>query len=283
MISIVKIGGGENVARNNILDDVAQLILEGHRIVIVHGASGEIQRLGEFLGRPPKYITSPSGMRSRYTDKEALQVALMAFSAVNKDIVAHLCRKSIRAVGLSGMDGWGVTGHRKQALRAFDNGHVRIIRDDWSARISSVNPSLIRCLLDNGFTPVISPPALDHLDGPVNVDADRLAAAIAVALLPSHLFLLTNVPGLLEDKADPSSLIQCVAEKDIERALQLAEGRMKLKVLAAHEAVQGGVSQVVIADSRKVRPVRSAIDSYGTTFAGSRSVKSANGPSGGAS
>lgn len=277
MIDIIKIGGGENIGMVNILDDVADLVLQGHRFVIVHGASHRIGRLSERLGRPPAYFTSPSGMRSRYTDRATLEILLMAFSAVNKEIVAHLRLKTIRAVGLSGMDGGMVTGLRKQALRASQDGRIKIIRDDHSARIAAVDPGLIKCLVESGFVPVISPPALDPVDGPVNVDADRLAAAIAAALLPSRLLLLTDVPGLLRDKTDPASLVPRVAEGDVETALQLAEGRMKLKVLAAHEAAQRGVSHVAIADSRKPRPILSAIAEPGTVFSGPATGRSSSG------
>ena len=266
MIDVIKIGGNENVGMSNILDDVAELVGQGRRVVVVHGASHRIARLG---GRPPRYFISPSGLRSRYTDRDTLDVLLMAFSAVNKEIVAHLRRKSIRAVGLSGMDGGLVSGVRKQALRASQYGQVSIIRDDYSARIAAVDPALVNCLVGNGFVPVISPPAFDAAEGPVNVDADRLAASIAAALLPSRLFLLTDVPGLLRDRADPSSLVRQVTAADIEDALQLAEGRMKLKVLAAHEAARRGVAPVVIADSRRPRPVLSAIAAPGTVFSGS--------------
>lgn len=266
MIETVKIGGGRNVDAANILDDVAELILEGHTVVIVHGASEEIRRLGERLALPSRYITSPSGMRSRHTDKTALEVALMAFSRVNKEIVTYLHRKSVCAVGLTGIDGGMVTGRRKQALRALDGDRVRIVRDDYSAKITRVNSSLIRCLVEGGFTPVISPPAWDPFDGPVNVDADRLAGAIAAALVPSRLLLLTNVPGLLRDQTDPSSLVQRVSLEDIEDALQIAAGRMKLKVLAAREAMIGGVSEVVIANSQNLRPVHAALAYSGTVF-----------------
>ena len=269
MIDVIKIGGNENVGMSSILDDVAELVGQGRRVVVVHGASHRIARLGERLGRPPRYFISPSGLRSRYTDRDTLDVLLMAFSAVNKEIVAHLRRKSIRAVGLSGMDGGLVSGVRKQALRASQHGRVSIIRDDYSARIAAVDPALVNCLVGNGFVPVISPPAFDATEGPVNVDADRLAASIAAALLPSRLFLLTDVPGLLRDRADPSSLVRQVTAADIEDALQLAEGRMKLKVLAAHEAARRGVAPVVIADSRRPRPVLSAIAAPGTVFSGS--------------
>src|SRR5690242_6006256 len=99
-------------------------------------------------------------------------------------------------------------------------------------------------------------------EGPLNVDADRLAAALAVALDATWLIILSNVPGLLRDRHDPTTLIP-VAPPDSE---SLAQGRMAVKVRAAAEAHRNGVPHVVLADGRVDSPIRSACAGKGTTF-----------------
>ncbi len=269
MIYLIKIGGGKGVDIGSILQDAADLIQAGERVVIVHGASHEIKMLSERLGQPEKFFTSPVGIRSRYTDPAVLEVTLMAFDRVNREIVSQLRHLGVPALGLSAMDGGLVEGKRKTALRSLQDGRVHLIRDDHSARISHVNPAHLLAFLDQGLTPVISPPAFDLQDGPVNVDADRLAAAICAHITPSFLFLMTNVAGLQRDKDDPTSLITSFDADQFEEALAMAHGRMRLKVLAAQEALAGGVEKVIIANGNITKPIHKALAGHGTTFTAS--------------
>jgi len=147
-----------------------------------------------------------------------------------------------------------------------------IVRDDLSGRITGVNGDLLRRLLDGGHVPVVCPPALDPERGPVNVDGDRLAAALAVAVAADRLLLLTNVPGLLRDPGDPASLVEEVAPESMEEADQMAHGRMKLKLIASREALAGGVPQVVIADGRRPDAVRAALAGAGTVLRARRAA-----------
>ena len=263
---VIKIGGGKNVAVNNILSDVANIVAKNKRVVIVHGASHEIHCLGQRLGIRDKKITSPSGMVSRYTDPEVLEVALMAFDRVNRSIVSKLFELGVCAAGFAAMDGKTTLGKRKKAIRSVVDNRVSIIRNEYSASIKKVDTNLIETILNKGITPVISPPAWDAEDGPVNVDADRLAAAIGAGLAPSRLCLMTNVDGLFRDFNNPSSLIKTVDRCEIDNAMACADGRMKMKVLAAKEALEGGVHDVVISSGACDIPIKSALNGSGTVF-----------------
>jgi acetylglutamate/LysW-gamma-L-alpha-aminoadipate kinase len=115
-----------------------------------------------------------------------------------------------------------------------------------------------------GLLPVIAPVAVSHNGEALNVDADRAAAMVAGALKADTLLLLTAVPGLMEKFPDESTLIHNLNAAQLERALDYAEGRMKKKVLGAQEALQGGVTRVVIADGRTSAPISAALKGSGT-------------------
>jgi len=187
---------------------------------------------------------------------------------VNKGIVERLQRLGVNAVGLSGVDGRLLEGPRKKALRIVDpdTGRRRIIRDDLTGKVERVNGDLLRLLLAAGCWPVISPPAISYDGEAVNVDGDRAAAAIAAALGADTLLILSNVPGLLRDFPDESSLIRHVPADRLDEAMTYAEGRMRIKVLGAREALASGVRRVVLGDSRRDRPVSAGLIGTGTVI-----------------
>lgn len=265
---VVKLGGSAGINTEHFCSDIARLVAQGKRLVIVHGGSDATTRLGEELGHPPVFITSPSGHTSRRTDARTLQIFQMACRGLlNQEIVQRLQSLGVNASGLSGLDGRLWTGQRKDAIRSVENGVTRIIRDDYSGTVQSVNPAILMTLLDGGFVPVVSPPALSTDGHAINVDADRAASATAAALRADELLLLSNVPGLLRAYPDESSLIREVKRPDFTRMESIAQGRMKKKVLAASDAVLGGVRRAIIGDARSQSPVSSALEGNGTVFA----------------
>lgn len=264
---VTKLGGAEGIDIPAFCADAAEVVRSGRPLVIVHGGSHNTNMLSEQLNHPPVFITSPSGHTSRRTDRRTLEIFQMACRGqLNQRIVEELQRRGVNAVGLSGMDGRLWEGSRKSTVRAVVDGRVMMIRDDYTGTVDRVNTGLIRTLLEAGFTPVISPPAISTDSEPINVDADRAAAMTAAALGAETLLLLSNVPGLLREFPDESTLIPTVARGEIERFAGFAQGRMKKKVLGAGEALAGGVGRVVIADARAATPIRSALAGAGTAF-----------------
>jgi acetylglutamate/LysW-gamma-L-alpha-aminoadipate kinase len=260
---VVKVGG----AAGNSLDPVLDEIARRTETVLVHGGSDEVDRLGASLGRPSEYLTSPSGVVSRRSDPAHLEVLVMAMAgAIQTRLVAGILARGGRAFGLSGVDGRVVLARRKETVRAVVEGKVHILRDDRSGSIERVDAALLRVLLGAGLLPVLGPPAVTATGEVVNVDADRLAAATAAALGAETLVLLTNVPGLLRNPGDSTSRIDTVAREAIDSVLPYATGRMRKKVLAAQEALAGGVERVVIAPSTAEHPVAAALSGDGTVF-----------------
>ncbi|MEO0629645.1 MAG: [LysW]-aminoadipate kinase [Planctomycetota bacterium] len=270
---VVKIGGGEGIDPTDATTELASLVNGGHRVVLVHGGSHEMNQLAEALGHPARTITSPSGHQSRRTDRRTLEIFEMAYCGkVNKSVVESLRQANVDAVGLSGLDAGLWIGSRKHAIRAVEDGRTVIIRDDLSGRVDSVDDGFLNLLLDAGRVPVLTPPAVTADGIAINVDADRAAAATAVALNADELLLLSNVPGLLRDAEDRNSLIEFVSPDAFDEARKAAKGRMKNKVLAAEEALIGGVGRVVIGSARGETAIADARNGRGTRFVADSTV-----------
>ncbi|MET9349451.1 [LysW]-aminoadipate kinase [Streptomyces termitum] len=265
-VTVVKCGGSPAIDRDAMCADIASLAAAGRRVVLVHGGAAEVDLLAERLGVPQRRLTTPSGSSSRYTDPATLEVLQLALAGkVKPALVAALGRYGARAAGLTGLDGATVTARRTAAHRAVLDGRTVMIRDDHNGRIRAVDPALLNLLLDAGVVPVLSPPALAEDGTAVNVDADRAAAAVAVALGAERLVLLTGAPGVLADHRDESSLLpeyRVPAEGPVGDA---AVGGMRAKLQAAREALLGSVAEVVVADGRVREPVSGALGGAGTT------------------
>jgi len=260
---IVKIGGAVGTDLSNLVED-----LQGRNdVILVHGGSDEMNRLSERLGKPPKFVTSPSGHTSRVTDEDTLDILRMTYSgSVNKRLVQMLRMKNINALGLTGIDGGLLKGKRKEAIRIVEDGRIKILRGDNTGTVEKVNVELLKNLLGSGYLPVITIPIEAEDGGALNADADRVAASIAAAINADELILLTNKPGLLRDVEDPSSLITSVKKNTIDEAMTIAQGRMKKKVLAAQEALEGGVARVIISNANSERPLMRALEGQGTVI-----------------
>jgi [amino group carrier protein]-L-2-aminoadipate 6-kinase len=264
-IIVVKLGGTQGVDFSAICKDVAALLSQGKQLALVHGGSAEANQLGEALGYPPRFITSPSGYTSRYTDRRTLEIFAMAVNGkVNTLLVESLQRLGVNAIGLSGLDGRLMSAIRKDTIQSIENGKRKIIRDDYTGKIEKINTKLLQALLDAGTLPVIAPLAVSTDGEALNVDADRAAAMLAAALHAETLLLLTAVPGLMRNFPDENTLIHKLPRQKLEEALTFAEGRMKKKVLGAQEALQGGAGRVIIADGRVPNPISEALAGKGT-------------------
>lgn len=264
---VVKLGGTEGLNFGAVCRDVAALVAAGERLALVHGGSALTNELAQALGHPPRFITSPSGYTSRYTDRRTLEIFMMAVNGkLNTLLVEELQKLGVNAVGLSGMDGRLLAASRKEAVQSIENGKRKIVRDDYTGKIEQVNARLLNLLLDSGYLPVIAPIAASASGEALNVDADRAAAMVAAALGAETLLLLTAAPGLMRNFPDEDSLIPSLPRQRLEEALDFAKGRMKKKVLGASEALQGGVGRVVIADGRMDSPVTRALAGEGTVI-----------------
>jgi acetylglutamate/LysW-gamma-L-alpha-aminoadipate kinase len=268
MTLVIKIGGGAGVATTRIVQDVAQCVAEGKRVVLLHGGSDLTNTLSEQLGHAIRMITSPSGMTSRYTDSETLRIFAMAVAGqINTELVALLQQHGVNAMGLAGVDGRLLLARRKAVVRSVTpEGRTQILRDDYTGQVEQVNSALLEQLLDAGYTPVIAPLALSYEGERLNVDGDRAAAAVAAALHADELVIMTNVPGLLSDPKDQTTLIRDIPADRLGEYMEYAQGRMRKKLLGAQEALRGGVQRVYIGSAS----LQAVLDGVGTTIDATR-------------
>src|SRR5256885_86203 len=255
MTLVVKVGGSAGIITGNIVHEIAQCVAEGQRIVVLHGGSDLTNTLSEQLGHPVRMITSPGGMVSRYTDRETLCIYAMAVvGQINTELVACFQQQGVNALGLAGVNGRLLLARRKSIVRSLTpEGRQQILRDDYTGQVEQVNDALLWQLLDAGYTPVIAPLALSREGERLNVDGDRAAAAVAVALQADTLVIMTNVPGLLSDPGDNTTLIPTIPADHLADYMQYARGRMRKKMLGAQEALQGGVPRVCIGSTSLLR------------------------------
>ncbi len=265
---VVKAGGNGHLDMDAVCSDVAALLQQGEQVVLVHGGSHETNVVSEKLGIPPRFVTSVSGHVSRYTDRETLEIfAMVTAGRINKRLVERLQQLGVNALGLSGLDGRLLEGSRKSALRVVENGKQKVLRGDYSGQIERVNAALLVSLMAGGYVPVLAPLVVSYEGEALNVDGDRVAAAVSSALRAHTLIILSNVPGLLRHFPDEGSLIPRIRLEQAPQVLErYAQGRMKKKLLGAVEALNDGVERVVIADGRLAQPLQRALAGQGTVI-----------------
>jgi acetylglutamate kinase len=222
-VTVVKVGGNE-------VDDAAWLARLAERVaasdgptVIVHGGGKEVTALQRALGAEPEWreglrVTTPETMRA---------VAMVLTGVVNKRIVSALLTAGADAVGVSGEDGGLIRG---RFLRGGELGRA--------GEVEEVRAGLLRTWMAQGLTPVLSPVSRGPDGGPLNVNADDAAAAVAAALEADALLFVSNVPGVLRE----GEVIGEIGSDDVEALIAdgTAQGGMAPKLRAAARAAAGG-------------------------------------------
>ncbi|MBI3954997.1 [LysW]-aminoadipate kinase [Candidatus Gottesmanbacteria bacterium] len=259
---ILKVGGGKDINWDHIARDIAGL---KEQVIIVHGANYLMKDTSARLGVRERIITSPSGHVSRHTDEKTMEILLMTYCGLmNKKIVSILQKHGINAIGLTGADGKLLLGVRKKAILSEIGGKVKVIRDSKTGNIKSVNTKLISLLLENGFIPVVTIPAITEEGELINVDNDRIVAMLAKELKVETIVMLFEAAGLLSDKKDASSKIDRIDKNEIEDIMKTTEGRMRKKLLGVKEAISYGVKSVYFGDGRIEKPLTSTLAGKGT-------------------
>jgi acetylglutamate/LysW-gamma-L-alpha-aminoadipate kinase len=259
MLLVIKMGGSilKEGASSELVADLKALVKE-HKLVLVHGGGAEVTETAAQLGKEQRFIVSPEGFRSRYTDKETIEIYTMVMAGkINKQIVSALQSQGIAAVGLSGLDGALLKAERKKRLIIVDDrGRKKVIDGGYTGKINEVKVDLLGLLLEKGYVPVVTPIAMSEEFEPLNVDGDRTAAVVAGALKADRLILLTDVEGLLL-KGKP---VPKITAAEAEGALSSIGKGMSTKVHAALEALNQGVKEVLVTSGVRQQPISSALN-----------------------
>lgn len=232
--------------------------LQKNRFVIVHGGGIEVTDIASKLGKEQRFVISPKGFKSRYTDKETVKIFTMVMAGkTNKEIVTSLITDGIASIGLSGLDGPLLNASRKKKIIILDErGRRRVIDGGYTGQLKKVNTNLLNTLLKKCYIPVIAPIAISKEFEPLNVDGDRVAAYVSGALKADRLILLTDVEGvILEGKVAPK-----LTSKDVKKTLQTIGPGMITKMYAALEALEMGVEEVIISSGYVNWPITSAME-----------------------
>jgi len=241
---VVKYGGAAMTnegVRTTVAQDLVALSAVGIRTVLVHGGGPEIDSVLRRFGKEPTFV---QGLR--YTDEETMEVVQMVLAGkVNKDIVALIQRQGGRALGLCGADG-GLLTARRFAKKGLDLGLV--------GEIQKIDRGVLDAALGAGYIPVVATVAMGEKDDErmYNINADTAAADIAVALGAEKLVLLTDVPGVLRDLEDASTLVSALPRTLIEEYLEagIVSKGMIPKIECCARAIDGGVDRAHIVDGR---------------------------------
>ena len=267
---VIKIGGAladSPAAMANIATDIASLQSK-YSFVIAHGGSVQTNELCKRLGLAPKFHTSPSGVKSRATDAQIIQLYAMACGGqANAQVVCALQSAGVNALGLSGFDGKVVQAKQKIFTAVDEAGKQKMVRDDFTGKIEKINSELLHSLLVAGYTPVIAALAIGESGQMLNIDGDRLMAALASALHADKALSLTDVDGYY--KNFPNDLVPALTASELESAMQNAgagqsSGGMKKKLMGCIEAIKGGVPEVIICNGTKEKPITLALGGSGT-------------------
>ena len=246
-IAVIKYGGAAMVKeglKEAFAEDVSLLKKVGLKPVVVHGGAPEITRTLEKLGERSEFV---DGMR--ITDAQSLPIVEMVLSGkVNQELVALLNARNAGAVGLSGKDGKLLRAEKAVHASGRDLGEV--------GHVVEVNKDFLEMFLKGGYVPVISPIGLTDSGGSLSINADEVAAAVAVALGAKKLIYLTDVAGILESAPD-GGLVRQLTSADLRRRLEAGAitGGMKWKAESILTALAGGVERVHVLDGRQPHSV----------------------------
>jgi len=262
---VCKIGGSVIDGINpTIIDDIKNLRAQGTRVVLVHGGGDQVTSVAEKMGKKQQFITSPEGIKSRYTDKETAEIFAMVMSVMlAKQIAQTLQKKGINAVTLTGIDGMLLSAERKKKLIIVDDRKRKMVIDGgYTGKISHVNTSFLDTLLAAGYVPIVSPVAASEEFDLLNVDGDRACSHVAGALKSDAAIFLTDTEGLILDDSVVHSLTTVQAREAVPK---IGPG-MNQKVLAAVEAVEMGAMKSVISSGLRENPLQNALSDNGTVI-----------------
>ena len=243
-VFVLKAGGkifADNRLTLALMEQIGLLYQVGIRVVLVHGGGPQSTQRASALGLKTNFIDG-----RRVTDEDALDVSIMVLNGQINTRILAVCRElDIPAVGISGVDAGLIRAHRRPPVKlaggdSIDYGYV--------GDIESVDASVLRKQLDNGLMPVVSPLSCDSSGTLLNINADTVAAAIAVELNAEKLILATSAPGILEDRDDPQSLISYLDRSGLKKlrdAGKLTDGMLP-KADAIDTAIANGVNRVHI-------------------------------------
>ena len=247
---LIKYGGHAMIDEESMTSTARDTVLlkyVGMKPLIVHGGGPEISRSMEKLGKEPEFI---QGLR--VTDEETMEIIEMVLAGkISSNIVSELIKHDGDAISLSGKDSSLILAHKKGASKI--DGSDEEIDLGLVGEIDCINYKLLEMMVDNDYIPVISPIGSAEDGSSLNLNADTAAGEVAGSINAEKLIILTDVPGVLRDPNDPSSLIQKIRVSEVPALIEegIITGGMIPKIETCVNAVKNGVKSCHIIDGRK--------------------------------
>lgn len=247
-VFVLKFGGNAIKGRDDLdrlAREVSGLIGDGARIVMVHGGGPEINAEMERLGLEPKKVAGV-----RITDDRTLEVAERVLRGINADVVDAMKENGVLAAG---MPGYHVASfERRRPYTVIDHGVETTVDLMNVGDVTGASIEVIEDLLYNGVTPVIYPIGEDSDGNRLNVNADAMAAGIAAGIGCREMIQITDVPGVMLDIDDPSSLQSELTVEQVDDLISsgVISGGMVAKVEACKKALKAGVPKVRLVNGR---------------------------------
>ena len=245
---LIKYGGHAMVdeeAKSSTARDTVLLKYVGMKPLIVHGGGPEISKSMDKLGKESKFI---KGLR--VTDEETMEIIEMVLvGKISTEIVSELIKHDGKAISLSGKDSSLIFAHKKGASKIDEE----IVDLGLVGEVDCVNTDLLNMFLENDYIPVISPVGIAEDGTSLNLNADTAAGEVASAVDAEKLIILTDVPGVLRDPSDLTSLIQKIRVDEIPSLIEegIISGGMIPKIETCVNAINNGVKSCHIIDGRK--------------------------------
>jgi acetylglutamate kinase len=245
---LIKYGGHamiDDEAKSSTARDTVLLKYVGMKPLIVHGGGPEISRSMEKLGKESKFI---KGLR--VTDDETMDIIEMVLAGkISSDIVSEIIKHDRDAISLSGKDSRLIYAHKKEARKIGDE----VIDLGLVGEVDEIGSDLLEMFLNHDIIPVISPIGTAADGTSLNLNADTAAGEVASAVGAEKLIILTDVPGVLRDPSDPTSLIQKIRISEVPGLIEegIITGGMIPKIETCVKAIENGVKSCHIIDGRK--------------------------------
>lgn len=266
---LIKLSGkvlDSEVGRRTLAEELAVLRNASHQLVVTHGGGAQLSAFCRRLGIPVQQIQG-----RRVTDKATLEAAIQVFGQINAELTATLQICGVPAVGIPAFAGGLVSARRRPPIEVHDGQEVRQVDFGLVGDVNSVDPSLVRCLWQGGFLPVISCLCSDETGRILNVNADTLAVELAVALGVDRLVAVTDVDGLYLDLSDPTTQLHRLSPEEALDYLEQGVFRdgMVPKVENALGALERGLPSFQILRGDLVGHLRRCLeDDVGTLITG---------------
>ena len=256
-IYVLKFGGNAIRGQDDMMrlsKEIAGLIADGAKIILVHGGGPEISEEMEKRGLVPEKVC---GMR--ITDADALEVAEIVLRRLNAQVVSCLQECGVVAIGIPGY--FCTLCRRKAPMKVTEDGVEKEVDLGLVGEVGDTDPQSIYDLLEQGITPVIYPIGKDADGKMLNVNADTMVAGIAAGVGCVEMIAITDVPGILRDVSDPSSKIDSLTLEEVDALIAdgTISGGMIPKVEACRKALLAGVSKVRMVNGKDQRSIVSDV------------------------